>query len=329
MSDRNIALRWIAAVLIALGAAVVLHRPIRHPVKPSGSGNTVEEPAKILLDPIQPWFRHEELAASAARPIDILPPLSARIEAPTSVSYSQNPNSGTFTLTWSGASDPSGIATYNVRRSNDGGSTWLVVSTGVPTRSLAQSGVTQGIYVYQVRATDTVGWTGAWSTNTNTVSVDQTPPPTPTSAPDLNDSSDAGSSTVDNVTNVTRPVFTGTVEPNATARLYADAVLVGSATTNSGGNYSVTASALAVWFRHPGRSRTPPFGKTRNPRRNPHELRPKASSHIFCSRQSDFPTRRGHRCARSCRWGLTWLGDGQIRPDHSCPASEVARPPRR
>ncbi|MFZ5631173.1 MAG: Ig-like domain-containing protein [Spirochaetota bacterium] len=71
----------------------------------------------------------------------------------------------------------------------------------------------------------------------------------PSTAPDLAASSDTGSSNTDNITGngITFPspglVFTGTVAPNTTVVLYDGGVIVGSVTSDSSGNYSITASS--------------------------------------------------------------------------------------
>jgi uncharacterized repeat protein (TIGR01451 family) len=73
------------------------------------------------------------------------------------------------------------------------------------------------------------------------------PPPATTaspSTPDLISASDSGSSTTDDITNVTTPTFTGTSVANATINLYDGATLIGTATASAGGVWSVTSSAL-------------------------------------------------------------------------------------
>ncbi|MGB3309797.1 MAG: DUF4347 domain-containing protein [Nodosilinea sp.] len=67
------------------------------------------------------------------------------------------------------------------------------------------------------------------------------------SIPDLEDASDTGLSTTDNVTSDTTPTFVGSLDSSAsgeTIKIYANAVLVGSSTVQSDGSWSVTASSL-------------------------------------------------------------------------------------
>jgi hypothetical protein len=95
--------------------------------------------------------------------------------APTSVSYSPNPDTtGTPTVSWSGASDTgdSGVASYDVQRSSNGGSTWTAVASSVTSTSWAQSpALGSGTYIYQVKTRDGAENTSGWSTNTNSVIV--------------------------------------------------------------------------------------------------------------------------------------------------------------
>ena len=67
-----------------------------------------------------------------------------------------------LTLGWSGSDSGSGVATYDVRRSVDGGS-WTKVARAIPGTSL-QTTVTPGhTYRFMVRARDKAGNVGAWS----------------------------------------------------------------------------------------------------------------------------------------------------------------------
>ena len=61
---------------------------------------------------------------------------------------------------------------------------------------------------------------------------------------DLAAPSDSGVSPTDDITNDNTPTFTGTATDNATARIFSDGILVGSAAV-SGGNWSVTTSVLS------------------------------------------------------------------------------------
>lgn len=83
-------------------------------------------------------------------------------------------------------------------------------------------------------------------TSGQSYTLDHTAPSAP-SAPDLNFSSDTGASATDNITSITSPTVTGTAEAGATVTLYdTDGMTVlGTATTDGSGNWSITSSPLA------------------------------------------------------------------------------------
>ncbi len=64
------------------------------------------------------------------------------------------------------------------------------------------------------------------------------------SIPDLLASSDSGYSDTDNVTNIRTPAFSGTGEPNARVRVYADGELVGEGRVGADGKWEVTVEPL-------------------------------------------------------------------------------------
>lgn len=71
------------------------------------------------------------------------------------------------------------------------------------------------------------------------------PAPNTPSTPDLNVSSDTGSSNTDNITNNATPTFSGTAEAGATVELYSGTTLLGSTSTDISGNWSITSSTLS------------------------------------------------------------------------------------
>ncbi|WP_150119187.1 Ig-like domain-containing protein [Massilia sp. NR 4-1] len=77
--------------------------------------------------------------------------------------------------------------------------------------------------------------------------LDHSAPAAP-SAPDLKSSSDSGSSDSDNITSSTTPTFTGTAEANSTVTLYDSngSTVLGSATADGSGNWSITASTMSA-----------------------------------------------------------------------------------
>ncbi|WP_299988360.1 Ig-like domain-containing protein [uncultured Pontibacter sp.] len=84
------------------------------------------------------------------------------------------------------------------------------------------------------------------STKTYAVTVTRAAPSlaAPTT-PDLSSASDSGLSNNDNITNDNTPTFVGTATSNTTVKLYANGTVVGTATANGSGNWTITTSALA------------------------------------------------------------------------------------
>ncbi len=67
-------------------------------------------------------------------------------------------------LTWSGAdTGGAGVASYQVARSTDGGSTWASIATGLTSPSMATAVAASGTVRYEVRAIDWAGNSGAWT----------------------------------------------------------------------------------------------------------------------------------------------------------------------
>ncbi|PKU25885.1 Ig-like domain-containing protein [Telmatospirillum siberiense] len=90
----------------------------------------------------------------------------------------------------------------------------------------------------------TPGAAGSLGAN-KAIVIDTTAPSTP-STPDLATASDNGSSSTDNITNATTPVFTGTTEANATVTLYDGSTVIGTGTADGSGNWSITSSTLST-----------------------------------------------------------------------------------
>jgi large repetitive protein len=88
------------------------------------------------------------------------------------------------------------------------------------------------------------GTTGSLSAN-KTLVIDTAAPTAPT-VPDLIAASDTGSSDSDNITDMTTPTFTGTAEANSTVNVLIDNISNGTSTADGSGNWSYTATVLAV-----------------------------------------------------------------------------------
>jgi serine protease len=69
-------------------------------------------------------------------------------------------------LIWSGADAGTGIASYEVARSVDGGSTWTLIASGITSTAMATRVAQTGSVAFRVRATDRAGNVGGWSLGT-------------------------------------------------------------------------------------------------------------------------------------------------------------------
>jgi hypothetical protein len=111
--------------------------------------------------------------------------------------------------------------------------------------SITTSALTDGAHTLKAKVTDAAGNTSTASTALS-VTVDTTAPTAP-SAPDMTSASDSGTSSGDNITSNNTPVFTGTAEANSTVKLYDTngTTLLGTATADGSGNWSITSSTLS------------------------------------------------------------------------------------
>ncbi|WP_423147935.1 Ig-like domain-containing protein [Rubrolithibacter danxiaensis] len=117
--------------------------------------------------------------------------------------------------------------------------------TAVFTPDADTNGGTANITVASGSYADAAGNAGGAGT-TPSLTFDTKAPAAP-SAPDLATGSDSGSSNSDNITTDTTPTFTGTAETGATITLYdTDGTTVLGSGTATGGNWSITSSALSA-----------------------------------------------------------------------------------
>ena len=116
--------------------------------------------------------------------------------------------------------------------------------TATFTPAAATNGGTASITVAAGEYTDTAGNSGGAGA-TPTLTFDTLAPAAP-SAPDLAAASDTGVSSSDDITSNTTPTFTGTAEAGSTVTLYDTNgyTLLGTATADGSGNWSITSSAL-------------------------------------------------------------------------------------
>ncbi|GJD88203.1 hypothetical protein BHAOGJBA_1716 [Methylobacterium hispanicum] len=111
--------------------------------------------------------------------------------------------------------------------------------------SITSSSLAQGSHSLTVKATDAAGNTSAASL-AFTLSIDTAAPATPGAAPGLALASDSGTAG-DGITNTTTPILSGTAEAGVTVKLYDTdgTTVLGTATANGQGAYSITSSTLA------------------------------------------------------------------------------------
>jgi hypothetical protein len=84
------------------------------------------------------------------------PPVTTPIPAvPASISYPSSDSDGQYTISWA---ESNGVTSYQLERSNNGGSSWSQVYSG-PGTSYSES-VGNGSYRYRVRATNSAGSSG-------------------------------------------------------------------------------------------------------------------------------------------------------------------------
>ena len=125
----------------------------------------------------------------------------------------------------------------------------VVVGTGTASGSgdwsITSSVLSAGTYSFTAIQTDAAGNGPSAASVGLSVTIDTAVPAAP-STPDLDAASDAGPSSTDNITSDTTPTFMGTATAGAVVDLYAGAGLVGSATADGSGNWSITSSVLTA-----------------------------------------------------------------------------------
>ena len=152
---------------------------------------------------------------------------------------SEGISSGSITFTQTGGIIDPGTHVYPL---NDGD---LIIGP----QSIAQSTlevnptfdvlVDGAVYTMTINTTDLAGNDASPVTNTG-ITYDTTPPPAP-GTPDLATVSDTGYLSNDNITNDTTPTITGTgAEPNASIELFEEGDSLGTGTSDSFGDWSVT-----------------------------------------------------------------------------------------
>lgn len=126
----------------------------------------------------------------------------------------------------------------------DNGATWTDITSKVSGGALSWNGVTLvGSGFLKVQIVDVAG-NAAVAFTGYVVDTSAAAP----SAPDLSSASDTGASSTDNITSDATPTFTGTSEANAAVTLFDTdgTTVLGTATADGSGNWSITSSTLAV-----------------------------------------------------------------------------------
>ncbi len=152
----------------------------------------------------------------------------------------------TAAQTISGTLSANMVPSEFVEVSLDNGSTWTTVTTSVGANTWSLSGQTlTASDTLKVRVSDTAGNSG--TAFSQAYVFDNTAPGAP-STPDMSSGTDAGTSSTDNITNNTTPIFTGVTEANNTVTLYDTdgTTVLGTATADGSGNWSITSSVLSA-----------------------------------------------------------------------------------
>lgn len=153
-------------------------------------------------------------------------------------------------ITKTAAQDISGTLSANLAAdetvyvSLDNGTTWTAATATAGLNTWSLSGQTlSASNTLKVKVTDAAGNDGA--TYSQDYVLDTTAPTVP-ATPDLSAASDSGSSSTDDITNNTTPTLTGTAEAGSTVTLYdTDGTTALGSATATGGNWSITSSALS------------------------------------------------------------------------------------
>jgi serralysin len=146
-----------------------------------------------------------------------------------------------------------------VQVSLDSGTTWMKATAAAGATTFSLAGVTlTGSNTLHARVANSFG---AFSTPlVQAYVLDQTSPAAP-SAPDLVAASDSGVSSTDNITNVTRPTFTGTAEAGSTVTLLDGTTVIGTGVATAG-RWTITAATLAPGTHGIAAKATDPAGNS-------------------------------------------------------------------
>ena len=129
----------------------------------------------------------------------------------------------------------------------DGSSVGTGVASG-GTYSITSSALASGAHTMTATQADAAGNGPSVESGSLVITINTAVPAAP-STPDLVAASDTGGSTTDNFTSDTTPTFTGTAAVGSIVDLLANGVVVGSATADGAGAWSITSSLLTAGTR--------------------------------------------------------------------------------
>jgi hypothetical protein len=175
--------------------------------------------------------------------LDVTPPVSSVTALPATEPTSTS--TATFTANWSGTDVGSGIASYNIYVSDNGGA-FTLWQSAVTTTSASYTGTLGHTYGFYSIVTDYVGNVQAAKTSADT-STTVTPPTPLVSATTLTSSSAriASGSSVTFTAVVTPPVGTATV-PTGSVEFFNGTTSLGAGTLNGTGTATLATTALPV-----------------------------------------------------------------------------------
>lgn len=175
---------------------------------------------------------------------------TAALEAGNTPTADNSTLQTTVNLSWTATSGGSLVEGYQIRSYNASTSVERTVGAScsgiITSTSCAETSVPDGSWKYTVTARQQL-WSGPESGLSNAIFIDTTAPAAP-STPDLTSATDSGSSNSDNITNDATPTFSGTAEAGSTVTIFDGVTSVGTGTA-TGGNYSITTSALGTGGR--------------------------------------------------------------------------------
>ena len=189
--------------------------------------------SKSVSLPVQVYSTHDGITINSIAGDDVLN--AAERSQPVVISGTSVGIQAGQTLTVIITSGSSIRYTYNTTVLADG--TWAVTMPAANAQGLAN-----GSYVVNASVS------GQASTNHN-LAVDVTAPNAP-AITSLTTATDSGVSSSDRITNINKPTLVGTAEANSIVKVYEGTTLLGTATTNSSGNWSLALTTALTDGTH-------------------------------------------------------------------------------